>query len=626
MLHGFAFVVSQNTFNFSGNKTELQNSVAGIKIIQPDTRVRIYISAPKTQAFIQNWVVGDWVYVGIGSNELSKALKSKLENRDLSTEELKLDDVTDEIKNKPGQYAGVLFNKKIGQLIQITDPFGTRSLFVRESKNYVIVASSLPILRKILSPNLIKQNEKGNLFLLRYAYCLPNQTVYEGINELKPKQLTMENIFIKEKRNYHALKLEDEVVSNNFSLIIDKNNNSNKHEYELLQCLLTACKQQVGDAKKVGVLLGGFDSALVASLLKLLEVDVETYSFHYQDPEYNQPYVNEFSEEFGIPHNWVSINPDVIKDGLDQYGDLCNWPTLWLNYIIQTQYLCKKMVADGVEVCFSGDGCDTAFLGYPSTHRRGGIYRKIPHLNAKTSNIIKTIIDVCNLEYTLGHIARVLLSLIDASRYELNARPLYSFQIFGDKSIKRLMGKSPNYPQTYDYYFQDALKNIKRLSYERKIYYAKSLISPNRCKMVSSSDMSGMTLCSPYLHPLVNNYAQNLPDDVMRPINNKHATEGKYILMKMAEDFSLLPKSVIYQKKMAAIKAPIDEWLADDLYGYALGKLNSLPFKYNTRYVNTLLKAKLAEKTYKKYFSDDGVVSLASSLLITFASFFEKAN
>jgi len=58
--------------------------------------------------------------------------------------------------------------------------------------------------------------------------------------------------------------------------------------YDRLYDVLLGCMEdQLASTAEVGVLLGGFDSALVASLLCRLGKRVHTYSFRYADAQYN---------------------------------------------------------------------------------------------------------------------------------------------------------------------------------------------------------------------------------------------------------------------------------------------------------------------------------------------------
>jgi hypothetical protein len=388
--------------------------------------------------------------------------------------------------------------------------------------------------------------------------------------------------------------------------------------------MLESSKQQLGEARRVGVLLGGFDSALVAALLVRLGVQVETFSFCYENTEFNQPFADTLADFLKIQHHWIPITPDVIKHGLQNYSSHCSWPTIWPNYVIQTQHLCKIMAEQDIESCFSGDGCDTVFLGYPSTFRRGSVYQRIPKLPSWLAHSIITILNSLGLEHVSGHIYRVVISLLRASIYPSQDRPLRSFQLFDPNSYKHLTGEAYPSPLFEDSHFQKMHELFSSQSYARKIYFGKSLISPNRCKLVSSSDIAGFPIHSPYMHPAVKSFAQQLPDELMRPKDKAGHKEGKYILMKMAEDEKLLPNDVIYQPKLAAIKSPIDAWYDNELREFMQEQLIDLPFEPNFQYLESLMSDLVIEKIYKNHFSEDMVVSLAISMLATYASFFKK--
>ena len=162
------------------------------------------------------------------------------------------------------------------------------------------------------------------------------------------------------------------------------------------------------------------------------------------------------------------------------------------------------------------------------------------------------------------------------------------------------------------------------MSYARKIYFGKSQISPNRNKLVSSMDVAGLMIESPYLHPALKAFAASLPDTALRPVGSESVKEGKLLLMQLAESRELLPREIIFQPKFAAIKSPVDEWYAGTMRPFLLGMMRHLPFEANERYVRSLIQDLAVERFYKRYLSDDRVVGLAASLLATYASYFPK--
>jgi hypothetical protein len=156
----------------------------------------------------------------------------------------------------------------------------------------------------------------------------------------------------------------------------------------------------------------------------------------------------------------------------------------------------------------------------------------------------------------------------------------------------------------------------------RLAYLGKAAVSPNRNKMVGSSDATGIAILSPYMHPGMKELALGLPEDLCRPSETTASkVTGKYILMRMAETQGLLPKEVIYQPKMAAVDGPIDDWYAGPLRTTIGELLDGLPFAPNLDYVRALLRPKLAETMFRRYFMTDKVISHAVSLLATYSRF-----
>ena len=78
---------------------------------------------------------------------------------------------------------------------------------------------------------------------------------------------------------------------------------------------------------------------------------------------------------------------------------------------------------------------------------------------------------------------------------------------------------------------------------DRIAYAGKSMLSPNKIKLNGCMDQHGLRLFSPYLHPLLKQFAQNLPDKLLRPkeVMGSNARLGKYLLLKMIDKYDLLP-------------------------------------------------------------------------------------
>ncbi len=610
MVYGFTLLIYPNRNNNSHQELASASESIVKEFPMNANGEAVLVINKQTNDYIHHSVSGDWLIVSKGwfyDNESPhKEIIKHLHFED--------NNLIHALSSINGQYSYIALNLSTGKILVVTDPCRLHSIFKYEVKNFMCLSSSLFGIKKLFPNDYLRADKVNKEYILRYGYPISGATVYEDVIEFADRKIFVGNIL-----NSNKLKSYDRAEP----LIKGIKNYEGSLENELYERLLLSCKKQLGSATRVGVLLGGFDSALIASILCRFNVEVKTYSFSYEDSSLNQPFVEELASKLEIEHEWVKITPEVIKEGLEQYEVYASKPTLWMNYVCQTQHVCKQMLRDGVQVIFSGDGCDSLFLGYPNTHRRGNIYKKLPVIGKKTSSTLYTFLKQLRIEYIFGHIARVMLSMIDAARFSEESRPLRTFQVFGQLSYKELTHAEMKYINEQETYLGKLQDQIKALTFERKIYYCKSLISPNRAKIVSSSDITGINIFSPYLDPDLINFAKNIPDDKFRPINNEAPKEGKHLLMTMAQGYKLLPREIIYQPKIAAIKSPIDKWLADELKCFILEKISDLPFSYNQKYISSLLEEKYFEKLYKNNFSNDGVVSIAISLLVTYASFFK---
>jgi hypothetical protein len=147
-------------------------------------------------------------------------------------------------------------------------------------------------------------------------------------------------------------------------------------------------------------------------------------------------------------------------------------------------------------------------------------------------------------------------------------------------------------------------------------------VSPNKNKLVGSSDQSGIAILSPYLHPGLKAFASSLPEKLCRPDESTPSNvTGKFVLMKMAQRKKLLPEKVIYQAKVAGVDGPIDGWYEKELNSDVYELLEGLPFEADRKYLRHLARITAAESIFKNKVMVDKVISHALSLLITYARF-----
>jgi len=225
---------------------------------------------------------------------------------------------------------------------------------------------------------------------------------------------------------------------------------------------MAALEDQAATEDKAAVLLGGVDSALVAAGLCRLGKQVETFSFDYTDGKYNQPHTDTVAKHLGITHNWIPVTGEMIATGLENFRNEFNAPTNWPNYVIQTKVVCEEIRQRRYYYCYSGDGCDTIFLGYPGTHRRTSLLTRLPALPDWLVNLLLFLTAIKPLERRTGHPYRVLLNIIrslkrkmpgtcpsDANRVVVpafGAPTINRFGLFSDIISNTNPGKQEHFP------------------------------------------------------------------------------------------------------------------------------------------------------------------------------------
>ena len=517
-----------------------------------------------------------------------------------------------------GQYSVLLLDHNTESLYLATDPSGMRSWYIAKRADGLLFSTNLGTLAKMLGDRLSVDRSQEDFFLI-YGFYPNNGTPYQGVTsmpsgallkyrqkEIKKQKISYSNPW----KNQPRFKTDD---IESLDTLID----------QLYDAFMSALEEQSADDKKAAVLLGGFDSALVASALHRLGKVVETFSFWYKESHYNQPHVDILAQYLNIKHNWIQITQDIFSNGLQNFSQIFNQPTNWPNYVIQTAYLCKIMRKAGFHFCYSGDGCDTVFLGYPGTYKRAVLLESLPTLPQWLVNFLIDLFGWKFLERSLGHPYRVILNLLRSLGRDMPARGFVSFRIMDEISLKQLRRDNvPEQAMSIEQLLRELSEPFRNLPTLRLAYHGKSLVSPNKNKMVGSSDQCGIAIFSPYLHPGLKAFASTLPESLCRPNEETPSSvTGKYVLMKMAEKKQLLPREVIYQRKVAGVDGPIDEWYAGPLNNTIMELLKDLPFVADQKYLRQLARQKIAEDIFKNKIMTDKVISHALSLLITYASF-----
>jgi asparagine synthetase B (glutamine-hydrolysing) len=516
----------------------------------------------------------------------------------------------------PGQFAVLIADPGRQRLVAACDGDGLRNLFVHRSGGSVAIASNLFVLARALSDRTAPDRSLEDFFLI-YGYLPGNRTLFTNIETLRAGVVHTWNADVASARRIvapaaweQAFAVPDDAAAEND--VIDV----------LYDAFMTATEEQTGSASDAAVLLGGVDSALVAAALHRLGKTVRTYSFHYEEPGYDQPHTDTLSRFLGSRHEWIRITPDVMREGLERYGLVFSRPTNWPNYVIQTARVCEVIREHGILHVHSGDGADHTFMGYPRTHAISRAYQYAPRLPQLLGRLLVRGAARVTLERLIGRPYRVGMNVLRNLSRPMPQRGFLNFRIFDESSLQRLRRDAPPMQERDVEGMLDALTaGLEHLSPARLAYAGKAGVSANKAKLGGSSDHTGVIIYAPYLHPGLKRLAESLPDRLLRPGSDRDtAVTGKYVLLKMAERKGMLPREVIYQRKVAAVDAPIDAWYAGPLRSDMIALLRHLPFRTDERYVETLLDGTWASRFYGRRLSSDRLTTHEASLLATYAA------
>ena len=506
-----------------------------------------------------------------------------------------------------------LIGRKDGRHRLLGDHTGGRSPFYIV-RNGMLAFASHPLTCARLAPNPQIDRSLEDFFLI-HGFLPDGRTVYKDVFQVGPGSEVTQ------------VSGSWAVVANDPPASGSEPSPAPSTEAELLEGLhdtmLRCLEEQLPQQPDVGVLLGGFDSALVASMLAGLGKRVHTYSFRYSDSEYNQPHTETLAKFLGCRHTWVDITPESIGQELASYGKRYLQPTNWINYVVQTANVAKQMRDDGLDFAYSGDGCDALFLGYPGTYKRTLTYSRLPRVPDPLVKLILLATGSQFLDRALGHPYRVGMNLVRALGREMPTKAFLSFRILDEVSVDALRnGDDPSQSESVEQIAARLAAPFAGTSIQRLGYAAKAFVSPNKAKMLACMDIAGIRVLSPYMHPHLKRFASGIPDSFLREKAQSDLSDpGKICLMKMATKYALLPDAIIHQPKLAAIDSPIDDWFSGVLRPDLERAFQALPFTADERHLRSLIEPTWAEVLYKRHIGSTRVISDAASLLASYGAF-----
>ncbi len=273
------------------------------------------------------------------------------------------------VEHLRGMFVFALWDAKRRQLLIARDRLGVKPLYWTEKSGRLLFASEL---KAILQLEEVERdlNWASVDHLFTFLTTPSKESIIEGVHKLEPGHLMVASA---EKgvciHRYWAPRFEPE------------HGKPESHFIDGVRGLLeeSVKLRLVSDVPLGAFLSGGLDSsAVVATMARLMDQPVKTFSIGFAEGDYNElEYAKLVAAKFGTDHHELILEPDVV-DVLEDiawyldepFGDSSAIPT----------YLVSKLAAEHVTVVLSGDGGDELFGGYDKYRIEGREREALPAL------------------------------------------------------------------------------------------------------------------------------------------------------------------------------------------------------------------------------------------------------
>jgi asparagine synthetase B (glutamine-hydrolysing) len=486
---------------------------------------------------------------------------------------------------------------------------GNHRWFVAEIDRGVLAATQVRPLAVALGADL-ELDRSFEDFLLGFGFLPDGRTAYEGVRALPAGEVRI----IPGQERAHV----DPAIE---PVDIDPSDHAGVRKH-LHDAFFAALERQAGTDRRHAVLLGGFDSALVAAGLRRLGHEVDCYTFAFGDSVYEQRDAELIASSIGATHTWVHFTPDVVGDLLLRFDEVMNQPSVQPHYQLHTVHASTVIASDGHTHIFNGDGCDAAFLGYPTVSQRARLVERLGMVPAPVQRAALRMLGAPATERRFGHVARTGRSFLRSLDLAPHVRGHLPSQYLDAAALARLRrGDAPRQAESVAATRQRLAAPVAHLDRTRLAFHGNGLTGQSKAKVEGAVTTSGLAQFSPYLEPGVKALAAALPAEMLRPAGSKAGAPGKAVLIDMVREHELLPERVIALPKQSPSDSPIDGWYAGPLRVVVDELLAGLPFEYDQAYVSEILAPKRVEELFRRRVSISHHAFQAIGLLCSYAAF-----
>jgi asparagine synthase (glutamine-hydrolysing) len=470
-----------------------------------------------------------------------------------------------------GMFAFALWDDRNKKLLLARDRLGIKPLFFGEFDGKLVFASELKALLQL--PWVKRElNWRSVAHLFSFSTTPRNESIIDGIHKLQPGHiLTIEHGKPPSVLCYWDVFFDTDTVHDEDYFV-----EGLRERLEESVRLRMICDVPFG-----AFLSGGVDSsAVVATMTRLSDQPVKTFTIGFPEKEYNEiAHAREVAKAFGTEHHELILEPDVmgilgdLAWHLDEpFGDSSAIPT----------YMVSQLAAQHVKVVLTGDGGDEVFAGYDkySVEQKERRYRHIPSLLRSLLGTVGGLM----AEGMKGRNFLRHMALNGSYRY-LDALTLFDRNsrdaLFQESAAERMLAEDPWQDLAACLAREDShwLSAIQYL--DMKTYLPLDILTKvDRMSMAHSLEARVPLLD----HKLVE-FAAAIP-----PGLKLHNGRTKHIFKQALE--GILPESIIDRPKQG-FAVPLGRWFRGELNGFVRDLLLSPTSRarniFNPAYIEKLL-------------------------------------
>jgi asparagine synthase (glutamine-hydrolysing) len=497
-----------------------------------------------------------------------------------------------------GMFAIVIWDKREGKLILISDRVGVKPLYYYFKDGLFMFASELKAFHQ--HPKFQKElNEQSLSFFLQYGYIPSPYAIFKYTYKLEPASFLIVKDGLLKKEKYWEIE----------NFFLEGKNEKEKDKWlkrsegelvEELESLLTeSFKLRLVSDVPVGMFLsGGIDSSTVCALLAKEGIKLKTFTIGFYEKEYNEaPFAKKVAEYLGTDHTEFYCTPKETFEIIPKLPEIYDEP-FGDSSAIPT-YFVSKLTREKVKVSLSADGGDEQFCGYTRYWMLVEKINKISKLPFK--NTIRNLLNIFSPE---------LASKI----YNLFKPILPKYTNFRDKYFKlKNVLQADNLIAQYDLSLKIFLKeDLLKLGFQSKtesifnletngldnysilmLLDLKTYLPDDLLVKVDRATMSvALEGREPFLDHKLLEWTSKLPSE-FKYKNGK----SKYLLRKVL--YKYVPPELIERPKQG-FGMPVYEWFKKDLKDLYLNYLDETKIKkeglFNHIEVKKLLDDYLKER------------------------------